>query len=82
MVLLCVPEMFGYGLLDAFVSKMSLISIKMPVITNECKPLPSCNWPLIAFIPMLPLVILKILNEEEVLLKELPGYKEYCQKTR
>ncbi len=39
-------------------------------------------WALIAFLPMLPLVILRILNEEEVLLKELLGYNEYCQKTR
>lgn len=38
-----------------------------------------------AFIPFLivPIVlVLRILNEEEVLLRDLPGYKEYCQKTR
>jgi len=39
-------------------------------------------WALPFFLPLLPLLIYRLLNEEEVLLKELPGYKEYCQKTR
>ncbi|HUU76182.1 MAG TPA: isoprenylcysteine carboxylmethyltransferase family protein [Methanoregulaceae archaeon] len=39
-------------------------------------------WALIAFIPMLPLLMLRIRNEEEVLVRELPGYEEYRQKTR
>jgi protein-S-isoprenylcysteine O-methyltransferase Ste14 len=39
-------------------------------------------WALITFLPMLPLVVFRTLNEEEVLFRELPGYKEYCQKTR
>ena len=39
-------------------------------------------WALIFFLPLLPLIVLRILNEEEVLLRELPGYREYCQKTR
>lgn len=30
----------------------------------------------------IPVLVFRILNEEEVLRKELPGYKEYCQKTR
>lgn len=34
------------------------------------------------FLPLLPLIVSRLLNEEEVLLQELPGYKEYCQKTR
>jgi protein-S-isoprenylcysteine O-methyltransferase Ste14 len=37
---------------------------------------------LIFFLPLLPLIVLRLLNEEEVLLRELPGYKEYCRKTR
>lgn len=39
-------------------------------------------WALIAFIPLPVLLVLRILNEEKVLLRDLPGYKEYCQKTR
>lgn len=39
-------------------------------------------WALIFFLPLLPIVVLRLLNEEEVLLRELPGYKEYCLKTR
>jgi protein-S-isoprenylcysteine O-methyltransferase Ste14 len=39
-------------------------------------------WALIAF-AFIPLVlILRIYNEESVLMKELPGYDEYCQKIR
>jgi protein-S-isoprenylcysteine O-methyltransferase Ste14 len=39
-------------------------------------------WALIVFI-FLPLVLVyRIFNEESVLLKDLPGYKEYCQKTQ
>jgi protein-S-isoprenylcysteine O-methyltransferase Ste14 len=39
-------------------------------------------WALPFFLPLFPLLVYRLLNEEEVLLKELPGYKEYCQKTR
>ncbi len=39
-------------------------------------------WALPFFLPLLPLLINRLLNEEEMLLKELPGYKEYCKKTR
>lgn len=39
-----------------------------------------------AFIPsiifFIPFLILRIKGEEELLLRDLPGYKEYCQKTR
>jgi protein-S-isoprenylcysteine O-methyltransferase Ste14 len=31
---------------------------------------------------MLPILIFRILNEEKVLRQELPGYTEYCQRTR
>jgi len=38
-------------------------------------------WALVVFI-FLPLVlVLRIQNEEQVLLNDLPGYQEYCQKT-
>jgi protein-S-isoprenylcysteine O-methyltransferase Ste14 len=39
----------------------------------------------VAVIPMLlytPLLIFRILNEEEVLGRDLPGYAEYCKKTK
>ena len=39
-------------------------------------------WALIFFLPLLPLIVVRLLNEENVLVSELPGYKEYCQKTR
>ncbi len=37
---------------------------------------------LLAFIPLLLLFVVRIVNEEKFLLRELPGYREYCQKTR
>ena len=33
-------------------------------------------------LPMILLIILRILDEEELLLHELPGYREYCKKVR
>ena len=37
---------------------------------------------LFVFFPVPALIILRIRNEEEVLVRELPGYAEYRQKTR
>jgi len=37
---------------------------------------------IIIFLLLVPLLVTRLLNEEEVLLRELPGYKEYCQKTK
>jgi protein-S-isoprenylcysteine O-methyltransferase Ste14 len=37
---------------------------------------------LVFFIPTIPIIILRTLNEEEVLLKELKGYKEYTKKVK
>jgi protein-S-isoprenylcysteine O-methyltransferase Ste14 len=34
-----------------------------------------------AFALFIPLVVLRLLNEEEVLRQELPGYSEYCSRT-
>jgi protein-S-isoprenylcysteine O-methyltransferase Ste14 len=31
---------------------------------------------------LIPLVVLRLLNEEKVLGRELPGYAEYCLRTR
>ena len=39
-------------------------------------------WALIFFVPVIVLIILRTLNEEQVLLRDLKGYKEYMQKTR
>lgn len=39
-------------------------------------------WGLIPMATILFALVLRILNEEDVLCKDLPGYKEYCQKTR
>jgi protein-S-isoprenylcysteine O-methyltransferase Ste14 len=39
-------------------------------------------WALIPFLFFPILLVFRILNEEKVLLKELPGYPEYYQKVR
>ena len=39
-------------------------------------------WAVIPFIPVCAIIILRILNEEEVLRRDLPGYNEYCEKVR
>jgi protein-S-isoprenylcysteine O-methyltransferase Ste14 len=40
------------------------------------------SWAMVMVIPLPFLLVGRILNEEKVLLKGLPGFKEYCQKTR
>ena len=35
-----------------------------------------------AFVLLIPLIVLRLLNEEKVLHQELPGYAEYCVHTR
>jgi protein-S-isoprenylcysteine O-methyltransferase Ste14 len=37
-------------------------------------------WPAYAVV-IVPALVLRLLNEEKVLSKELPGYSEYCEKT-
>ncbi|MCM2466223.1 methyltransferase family protein [Methanoculleus oceani] len=39
-------------------------------------------WAFFVFLPVPALIVLRIRNEEEVLVRELPGYSEYRQKTR
>jgi protein-S-isoprenylcysteine O-methyltransferase Ste14 len=39
-------------------------------------------WAEIAFVPPAIAIVFRIRNEEEVLLRELPGYQEYCGKVR
>lgn len=35
-----------------------------------------------AFAPLIPLYAFRLLNEERVLRQELPGYSDYCSRTR
>ena len=39
-------------------------------------------WALVVMSPLPALLMFRILNEEEVLSTELPGYQEYCRKVR
>ena len=39
-------------------------------------------WALSAFVLFIPVIVLRLLNEEKVLCRELPGYSEYCLRTR
>lgn len=39
-------------------------------------------WAVIPSLLSVPMNVFRIKNEEEVLLRELPGYKDYCLKTR
>ena len=39
-------------------------------------------WALLPAAAIVPILVVRILNEEEVLERDLPGYKEYKQKTR
>lgn len=39
-------------------------------------------WPVPIFSLYIPLLMWRIFNEEKVLLRDLPGYYEYCQKKR
>lgn len=46
--------------------------------------IPTALWSYYAipfFLPIIPILVLRLLNEEKVLMKGLTGYKEYCQKT-
>jgi len=39
-------------------------------------------WALLPLIPVCVVIILRTLNEEEVLRRDLPGYNVYCEKVR
>jgi len=39
-------------------------------------------WALVAFLPICGVVIIRALNEEEVLLRDLPGYNDYCKRVK
>lgn len=53
------------------------------ILMSLCTPLAlGSYWALIAFLPLLPLLVLRIKNEEKILSRDLPGYREYCTLTR
>ena len=39
-------------------------------------------WALPAFALVIPMIVLRLLNEEKILRQELAGYREYCRNTR
>ena len=39
-------------------------------------------WALPAFALIIPVIVLRLLNEEKILRQELAGYPEYCESTR
>jgi len=39
-------------------------------------------WGLLAFIPLFAAIVLRVLEEEKFLIKNLPGYDQYCEKIR
>jgi len=39
-------------------------------------------WALITFVLVIPMNAYRIINEEKLLSRDLPGYKDYCSKTR
>ncbi len=39
-------------------------------------------WALVPFLLCIPMLMSRAINEEKVLIRDLPGYREYCLKTR
>jgi len=39
-------------------------------------------WAMVVFVPLAVMIVLRILNEEEVLLRDLAGYQDYCKEVR
>jgi len=39
-------------------------------------------WALPGFLLIIPLIVLRLLNEEKMLCRDLPGYSDYCLRTR
>jgi protein-S-isoprenylcysteine O-methyltransferase Ste14 len=54
---------------------MSILILATPIALGS-------YWALLAFLSIPPMLALRLLNEEEILLRELPGYGEYRQKVR
>jgi len=56
-------------------SAIVLIVLSVPLALGSYFALPLA-------VPLIALLIFRLVNEERVLLAELPGYPEYCQRTR
>lgn len=54
---------------------MSLLLLATPIALGS-------YWALLAFLPIPPMLAIRLLNEEEVLRRELPGYEEYRKKVK
>ena len=52
-----------------------LMFLSMPVILGSL-------WSLAVFMIYIPIIVVRLLDEEQLLRKELNGYDEYCQKVR
>jgi protein-S-isoprenylcysteine O-methyltransferase Ste14 len=39
-------------------------------------------WALPGYLLVIPLIVLRLLHEEKMLCRELPGYSDYCLRTR
>lgn len=52
-----------------------LMFLSMPVILGSL-------WSLAVFMIYIPIIVVRLLDEEQLLRKELKGYDEYCQKVR
>ena len=39
-------------------------------------------WALLGFLLVIPFIVLRLLHEEKMLLRDLPGYSDYCLRTR
>ena len=53
------------------------------IVMYVLSPLALGSWWAVLFaLPIIPLLVVRILNEEKVLSQDLPGYVAYCQKVR
>lgn len=53
------------------------------IVVLLCTPLAlGSYWALPAFALVIPFIVLRLLGEERILRRELPGYAQYCQRTR
>ncbi len=53
------------------------------IIMMLAMPVALGSWAGVPFLSLyIPIMIARILNEEKVLLRDLPGYPEYCKRTR
>ena len=53
------------------------------ILVNLVTPLAlGSYWALVPFLLSIPLIIIRLIIEEKLLMRDLPGYKEYCLKTR